>query len=220
MRKGGTTAGHMWFGSQEEGNQSWEWYLWEAALNSPAKNLQGFHFSELNKTTFRVRSVAYKGALRCHVKKQVLVAEVNCCSSQAQEVLRLDISAGKSKFCPVHTSFISDTNKNYLALFSLSLAISLCLFCSFNYNCLCSASGRVPWGTLLPTCVILPFCSFKVWSLEASWNTAKRAVACWIKQTLFKFPKLWCLGQTPCLLFHRSPSGPALKEMVLCQAST
>lgn len=80
-----------------------------------------------------------------------------------------------------------------------SPALSLCPLRSFIYNCLCSAS-RLPWGILLPVHVMVPWCSFKVWSLEASWNAAKRAVAGWIKQTLFKFPKLWCLGQHPVCL--------------------
>lgn len=141
---------------------------------------------------------------------------MKCYSSQDQDGLKLDISASKCKFWFLKTPFISGAIKNHLALFSPP--VNCCKFVStmFIYHKgLCSAS-RLPWGILIPTHVMVPRCSFKVWSLEASWNTAERPVTGWIKHC--KFPKFWCLGQTHSLFFCYSRL--ALKDPVLCQAST
>lgn len=107
-----------------------------------------------------MQSVVDKGALRWDGKIQCSVVawkinwfklrtwEVKCYSSQAQDSLGLDISAGKSKFCPIHTSFISDTIKNHLALFSPPLLLLVCVL--YVLLSTTAFASRLPWGILFP----------------------------------------------------------------------
>lgn len=149
---------------------------------------------------------------------KLCTSEVKCYSSQDQDGLKLDISGGKCKFWSKKTSFISGTIKNHLALFSPPLNCFKFVSTILTYHKGLRSASRLPWGIMIPTHVMAPWCSFKVWSLEASWKTAERPVAGWIKHCTF--PEFWCLGQTPSLFFHYSPSRFALKDPVLCLAST
>lgn len=115
-----------------------EWCLQEAVLDSLLYICSCFHKVNLvnqmkqllAQPWFYVQFVIGKGDFRWNEKIQCTLAdwkinwfqtctsEGRCYSSQAKDGLRFDISAGKSKFCPIHVSFPSDTIKNHLALFS------------------------------------------------------------------------------------------------------
>lgn len=78
----------------------------------------------LAQPQFEVLTVHWDGKIQHSVAVwkvnwfRVCTSEVKCFSSQDQDGLKLDISAGKCKFWILKTSFISGTIKNNLALFS------------------------------------------------------------------------------------------------------
>lgn len=146
-------------------------------------------------------------------------SEMKCYSTQDQDGLKLDISAGKCKFWILKTSFFFLVPLRITLLSSAHwwIAISLCPLYLFTTRAFALLQGYPEASWFLPMSWYCDAAS-KCWSLEASWNTAERPVAGWIKHC--KFPKFCCLGQTPCLFFRYSPSRLALKDPVLCQAST
>lgn len=143
----------------------------------------------LAQPQFEVLSVPWDGKIQHSVADwrvnwfKLCTSEAKCYSSQDQDGLKLDISAGKCKFWILKTSFISSSIKNHLALFSPP--VNCCKFVStiFIYHKgLCSAS-RLPWGILIPTHVMVLWCNFKVlkpWGfLEHSRKTCS-----WLNKTL------------------------------------